>query len=100
MMAYLRILQASYLLSIVGFANMLGRIAIGLVSDSVGLWRIWIYIGCVMTCGLSTVLSVLCTDYACLQLYSAVYGAAGGDQAYFISLTHTFNPSEDFEIDL
>ncbi|KAH7964709.1 hypothetical protein HPB49_025985 [Dermacentor silvarum] len=77
-------MQASFLLSVVGFTNVVGRVAIGAVSDRLGAYRIWLFIGCVMVCGLSTVLSVLSRTYAELQVYAATYGAAGGG---FITLS-------------
>ncbi|KAH9371444.1 hypothetical protein HPB48_020737 [Haemaphysalis longicornis] len=76
--------DASFLMSVIGFSNVVGRIAIGEAADLVGRRRIWIYIGCVMICGLSTVLSVLARTYFVLQLYAAAYGAAGGG---FITLS-------------
>ncbi|XP_077553388.1 monocarboxylate transporter 13-like [Haemaphysalis longicornis] len=76
--------DASFLLSVIGFSNVVGRVAIGEAADLVGRGRIWIYTGCVMICGLSTVLSVLARTYSLLQLYAAAYGAAGGG---FITLS-------------
>ncbi|XP_077512641.1 monocarboxylate transporter 13-like [Amblyomma americanum] len=76
--------DASFLLSVVGISNVVGRVAIGAASDRVGRYRMWLFIGCVMVCGVSTVLSVLCTTYLGLQVYAATYGAAGGG---FITLS-------------
>ncbi|XP_075722136.1 monocarboxylate transporter 13-like [Rhipicephalus microplus] len=76
--------DASYLLSMVGFTNVVGRVAIGAASDRVRKYRVWIFIACIMVCGLSTVLSVLCRTYTELQVYAATYGAAGGG---FITLS-------------
>ncbi|CAN7976891.1 unnamed protein product, partial [Ixodes persulcatus] len=64
--------EGSFLVSLIGLSNVLGRVLVGVASDSVGGGRLWLYMGCVMTCGLSTVLCVLCTSYSCLQIYAAV----------------------------
>ncbi|KAL1483397.1 hypothetical protein MTO96_033227 [Rhipicephalus appendiculatus] len=71
--------DASYLLSVVGFTNVIGRVAIGAASDRLRKYRVWVFIACIMVCGLSTVLSVLCRSYTELQVYAATYGAAGGN---------------------
>ncbi|XP_072142321.1 monocarboxylate transporter 13-like [Dermacentor andersoni] len=76
--------DASFLLSVVGFTNVVGRVVIGAASDRLGAYRIWLFICCVMVCGLSTVLSVLSRTYTELQVYAATYGVAGGG---FITLS-------------
>ncbi|XP_075535622.1 monocarboxylate transporter 13-like [Dermacentor variabilis] len=76
--------DASFLLSVVGFTNVVGRVVIGAASDRLGAYRMWLFICCIMVCGLSTVLSVLSRTYAELQVYAATYGVAGGG---FITLS-------------
>ncbi|XP_064454797.1 monocarboxylate transporter 10-like isoform X1 [Ornithodoros turicata] len=80
-------MHASTLLSGLGISNVMGRVLVGLLSDKAGDQRVWLYIACVMTCGLSTVLCVLCTSYDCLLAYCIVYGAAGGG---FITISTVF----------
>ncbi|XP_077553395.1 monocarboxylate transporter 13-like [Haemaphysalis longicornis] len=70
--------DGSFLLSLMGFTNVLGRLSIGLASDFMGRHRIWLCVCCVIICGLSTVLSVLATTYSSMQLYAATYGTAAG----------------------
>ncbi|KAM7314501.1 monocarboxylate transporter 10-like [Ixodes scapularis] len=76
--------EGSFLVSLIGLSNVLGRVLVGVASDSVGRGRLWLYMACVVTCGLSTVLCVMCTSYSCLIVYTAVYGAASGG---FITLS-------------
>ncbi|CAN7984380.1 unnamed protein product, partial [Ixodes hexagonus] len=81
--------QGSFLVSLIGLTNVIGRVLVGLTSDKVGKRRLWFYMGCVMTCGVSTILSTLCASQSCLQAYACVYGAAGGG---FITLSSSYMP--------
>lgn len=43
---------ASYLLSIIGVANTIGRIVLGFISDKSWVNRLWVYNVCLVTCGI------------------------------------------------
>jgi len=77
---------ASWLLSIWGISNTVGRVLIGYVSDydRVAPHRLLIYIVSLLLCGVVNVLSVFCHDYATLVVYSALFGAS---LSTYISLT-------------
>lgn len=47
--------QASYLLSIIGIANTLGRIVLGYISDKPWVNRLFVYSGCLFACGCGNV---------------------------------------------
>lgn len=89
--------QASYLLSIIGIANTLGRIVLGYLSDKPWVNRLAVYNICLATCGAGknksnsfewqrrrinrfcfsiqgTVLSIYCDDFFSLAIYSSVFG--------------------------
>ncbi|XP_067143093.1 monocarboxylate transporter 12-like [Centruroides vittatus] len=76
--------DASFLLSIIGIANTLGRVLLGYLSDKPWVNRLWLYNSCLTICGLSTSLSFLCTDYKSMAVYSIVFGATAGA---YVSLT-------------
>lgn len=76
--------DASFLLSIIGIANTLGRVFLGYLSDKPWINRLWLYNSCLTICGLSTSLSFLCTDYKSMAAYSVVFGATAGA---YVSLT-------------
>jgi MCP family monocarboxylic acid transporter-like MFS transporter 14 len=65
---------ASYLLSIIGFANTVGRIILGYVSDKPNVNRLMVYNACLTICGISTALSVVCWDFTSMGVYTFVYG--------------------------
>lgn len=44
--------QASYLLSIIGIANTIGRIVLGFIADYPNVNRLWIYNWCLTICGI------------------------------------------------
>lgn len=44
--------QASYLLSIIGIANTIGRIVLGYISDKSWVNRLWVYNVCICTAGI------------------------------------------------
>ncbi|OQR70279.1 monocarboxylate transporter 14-like, partial [Tropilaelaps mercedesae] len=54
------------------------------LSDKEFVNRILLYNACIVTCGIATVLSVLCANYVHLSLYCLTFGATSGA---FISLT-------------
>lgn len=92
--------DASFLLSVVGIANTIGRVILGYISDKPWVNRLWLYNGALTICGignlviikkchleiinysfeflffpvLATALSAFCYDYASLVVYCAVFG--------------------------
>ncbi|XP_015929018.1 monocarboxylate transporter 12-B [Parasteatoda tepidariorum] len=76
--------HASYLLSVIGIANTIGRVILGYMSDRSCINRLWLYNASLTLCGLSTALSSFCTSYYPMALYSAVFGATAGA---YVSLT-------------
>lgn len=75
---------ASYLLSIIGIANTIGRVILGYLSDRKCINRLWLYNASLTVCGVATALSSLCLDYYSMALYAAVFGATAGA---YVSLT-------------
>lgn len=51
--------EASYLLATIGIANTVGRIVLGYISDKSWINRLWVYSGCLFTCGLGKILQLL-----------------------------------------
>jgi len=66
--------RASYLLSIIGIANTVGRIILGYFSDKSYVNRLLVYNLCLTICGVACALSVFCFDFFTLGAYSSVYG--------------------------
>lgn len=48
--------NASFLLSVVGIANTIGRVILGYISDKPWLNRLWLYNGALTVCGLGIVI--------------------------------------------
>lgn len=65
---------SSYLLSVIGIANTVGRIILGYLSDKPWVNRLWVYNVCLTVCGISTVLSAFCYDFLTFSIYSTAYG--------------------------
>ncbi|XP_012286973.1 monocarboxylate transporter 12 [Orussus abietinus] len=70
--------DASYLLSVIGIANTIGRVALGYVSDKPWINRLLVYNICLTVCGLSTAFSVFCRSFTAFAFYSTVYGFTAG----------------------
>ncbi|XP_076237454.1 monocarboxylate transporter 5-like isoform X2 [Calliopsis andreniformis] len=70
--------DASYLLSVIGIANTVGRIILGYVSDKPWVNRLLVYNLCLTLCGIATILSTLCTSFIMFAIYSSVYGFTSG----------------------
>ncbi|KAJ6637586.1 Monocarboxylate transporter 5 [Pseudolycoriella hygida] len=66
--------KASYLLSIIGIANTIGRIVLGFLADKSWVNRLYVYNVCLTACGLATILSIFCTTFTSLAIFSAVFG--------------------------
>lgn len=69
---------ASYLLAIIGVANTLGRIILGYISDKPWVNRLLVYNICLTICGVATIFSTLCTNFATFAFYCIVYGFTAG----------------------
>lgn len=65
---------SSYLLSVIGIANTVGRIILGYLSDKPWVNRLWVYNLCLTACGISTVLSAFCYDFLTFSIYASTYG--------------------------
>lgn len=70
--------DASFLLSVIGIANTLGRIVLGYISDRPWVNRLWLYNGCLAVCGISMGLSNFCTNYTSQAVFCAVFGVTSG----------------------
>lgn len=70
--------DASFLLSVVGIANTLGRIVLGYVSDRPWLNRLYLYNTSLAVCGISMGLSNFCKDYTSQAIFCAVFGITSG----------------------
>ncbi|CAO1392089.1 unnamed protein product [Diamesa serratosioi] len=66
--------DASLLLGVIGFANTIGRIILGYLSDKPWVNRLWVYNVCLTVCGIATVLSAFCYDFWSLAIYAFVFG--------------------------
>ncbi|PRD24076.1 UNVERIFIED_CONTAM: slc16a12 [Trichonephila clavipes] len=76
--------DASFLLSIIGISNTVGRVTLGYLSDRPWVNRLWIYNVSLLICGLSTALSCYALDYSLMAVYCATFGATAGA---YVSLT-------------
>ncbi|XP_073833642.1 monocarboxylate transporter 1 [Musca autumnalis] len=66
--------QSSYLISIIGVANTIGRIILGYISDKPWVNRLAVYNVCLTICGIATALCPLCTGFYSLAFYCSVFG--------------------------
>lgn len=71
---------ASYLLSVIGIANTIGRVILGYLSDRSCINRLWLYNASLTLCGFATAFSSFCSNYNLMALYAAVFGATAGKQ--------------------
>ncbi|XP_026284953.1 monocarboxylate transporter 9 isoform X3 [Frankliniella occidentalis] len=65
---------ASGLISIVGIANLVGRLVLGYAADKPWVNRLLVYNVSLSVSGFATILVVVCQDYYSLAVYAAVYG--------------------------
>nr|CAD7572706.1 unnamed protein product [Timema californicum] len=65
---------ANYLLSVIGIANLVGRIILGYISDKPWINRLAIYNTCLTLCGLGTAMSAFCRDMWTFAFYASVFG--------------------------
>ncbi|XP_022914399.2 monocarboxylate transporter 5 [Onthophagus taurus] len=66
--------HASFLLSVIGIANTIGRIILGYISDKPWVNRLWVYNVCLTVCGVSTALSAFATNFYTLSIYASIFG--------------------------
>jgi len=76
--------EASFLLSIIGIANVVGRIGFGYLADQPRVNRLWLYNLAVIIAGGAMVLLIFCLSYTSLAVMSAFFGAFIGA---FVTLT-------------
>ncbi|GBM56026.1 Monocarboxylate transporter 14 [Araneus ventricosus] len=70
--------EASLLLSLMGVANTIGKIAIGYWADRTSVSVLNIYTVCLLITGISTMMTSLITNYFLMVLYIFVYGISWG----------------------
>ena len=70
--------DASFLLSVVGIANTLGRIFLGYISDRSWVNRLYLYNISLAICGISMALSNLWGSYSAQAFFCAVFGITSG----------------------
>ncbi|CAG0904635.1 unnamed protein product [Darwinula stevensoni] len=76
--------DSSFLLSVIGIANTLGRVTFGYICDHRWLYtenlrrRLWLYNIAIIVCGLSTALTTRGTSYGVLVLTTSVFGCTSG----------------------
>ncbi|GBO14014.1 hypothetical protein AVEN_61537-1, partial [Araneus ventricosus] len=93
---------ASFLISIIGIANTVGRVVLGYLSDRSFINRLWLYNGSLALCGFATAFSSFCLTYEWMAVYAAVFGATSGRfQSIFFkniqySLPTTKSPYSEF----
>jgi len=76
--------QAAFLLSIIGIANTIGRVVIGAISDHPKINALWVHNFTLAVTGIIQFFVPLCTTYATLCVYAAIFGLFA---AAYISLT-------------
>lgn len=70
--------DAAFLISYIGFSNLVGRLTSSAISDRPWINRMVVYSVCCLAAGLATSLSVFCHSYWSFVAYSLVYGFSGG----------------------
>ena len=66
--------HGSYLISIVGISNTIGRVVFGFLADFKWVNRLMLYNTVLVICGVGSLLSALCSTYVLLALYAGVFG--------------------------
>ncbi|GAU93074.1 hypothetical protein RvY_05063 [Ramazzottius varieornatus] len=70
--------EAAWLLTYIGFANLVGRLTSSVISDRKFVNRMVVYSVCCLISGATTSLSVLWTSWSVYVAYSLVFGFTGG----------------------
>lgn len=71
--------QASFLVSIIGITNTIGRIVFGWIADFKFVNRLMLYNTVLVLCGIVSLLSGLCTTYPTMSFYAASFGLLVGE---------------------
>lgn len=66
--------EASWLISMVGISNTIGRIVFGYIADFKFVNRLMMYNTVLVVCGVVSVFSFVCTNYASMMVYSFCFG--------------------------
>ncbi|OQV22878.1 putative Monocarboxylate transporter 2 [Hypsibius exemplaris] len=72
------VMQAAYIISIMGIANTAGRLVFGALGNIFPRSRLFLLSGAIMTYGLATAISTLGTSFVSVALYAVVFGAGYG----------------------
>ena len=70
--------DASWLMSIVGITNIVGRVIAGLLADRKVINSAVLYAVSCIVCGVATSLSIYCDVYEAYAAYAVVFGLTGG----------------------
>ncbi|GFT63003.1 monocarboxylate transporter 12 [Nephila pilipes] len=71
-------LEASFLLSLIGVSNTLGKILIGIFADYTSWSVLYIYAICLLINGIATMMTSLFTHYYMMSIYCFVFGLTFG----------------------
>ncbi|RVE48788.1 hypothetical protein evm_006562 [Chilo suppressalis] len=66
--------NSAYLISIIGGANLIGRIILGFISDRPWVNRLLAYNLCLTIAGISTAMAMQCWEFWGLAMYATVFG--------------------------
>ncbi|XP_014673972.1 PREDICTED: uncharacterized protein LOC106814187 [Priapulus caudatus] len=78
------------LISIIGTANTLSRVALGYASDHRRVNRLQLYAASLTVCGVASIASVFCVDFVSLAIYAAIFGVTTG---WLFDITNNYNYS-------
>ncbi|CAG9784230.1 unnamed protein product [Diatraea saccharalis] len=70
----LEVTNSAYLISIIGGANLIGRIILGFISDKPWVNRLLAYNMCLTIAGISTAMATFCWEFWGLAMYATVFG--------------------------
>jgi hypothetical protein len=80
--------ESAWLISSVGISNTIGRVVFGFIADFKFVNRLMMYNTALVLCGLASILSFMCTNFALLMLYSFIFGLLIG--VYLLSIVICF----------
>ncbi|GFV91152.1 monocarboxylate transporter 14 [Trichonephila clavipes] len=79
-------IQASFLISLIGISNTLGKILFGIFADLTSWNVLYIYAICLLINGISTMMTSLITHYYTMAIYSFVFGLTFGATSNLTSI--------------
>ncbi|GFY50008.1 monocarboxylate transporter 14, partial [Trichonephila inaurata madagascariensis] len=79
-------IQASFLISLIGISNTLGKILFGIFADLTSWNVLYIYAICLLINGISTMMTSLVTHYYTMAIYSFVFGLTFGATSNLTSI--------------